>query len=595
MKNLLPNDLGSNAYLSNIAKKSHKNNQQKIKFIKNYKVSFPKYQGKVYDPTINKTLNMLKQSEEQMLKEINQRTNNINLLKSESNINNGNNIHDLINERKKLQDKIKTLEKENNLAIEKLGEIKNRRNLMQYQQEKELGILDNNKKLRLKKFVDDLNNKEKTEQFEEKMKKLQEDSKKIQLKMRTDLIESINRKNHKIDQLEKEKEEKFKKFKDEMKEKEKDDIKKRNQKAREEVLKLKELIDKKPIVTKHLYKANENKYLQKEEDLIKDENQKRKEYMKHIDIKEFNESAKNYDVMKSRQLSESNSKFKKEKQSWSKRYKLIPSYVNPLSKLIEEEKNLKKKEEEKENLDRLKFKNLQKNYKVPKPLIIYKEKNDNNDLGKRNKIKLIKSNSYSDILRQKVISKFNTSKSIEEKESNTNKNLEKETNKDIINCKLPLISLTNKYKKINKSFDKDKNNSESHQLTLDYLNHKRLINNKKRKKKRNNGEIYSLECSRTNDIKTLIKNNGLSEDTIKAAKSKLEPLDERRDQKFLFLKLNSGIENKQELEDEVCNLMIDSIKARLSIIQEIENLDENTIDNNIKKKKNENLNEVKEE
>ena len=65
-------------------------------------------------------------------------------------------------------------------------------------------------------------------------------------------------------------------------------------------------------------------------------------------------------------------------------------------------------------------------------------------------------------------------------------------------------------------------------------------------------------------------------------------MDERRDQKFLLLKLNSGIENKQELEDEVCDLMIDSIKARLSIIQEIENLDENTIDNNIKKKKNEN-------
>ena len=582
--------MASKAYLSNIAKKTRKNNCPKTKLIKNYKVSFPKYQGKVYDPTVNKTLNMLKQSEEQIVKEISQRTNNINLLKSESNINNGN-IHDLINERKKLQDKIKILEKENSIAIEKLGEIKTRRNLMQYQQEKELGILENNKKLRLKKFVDNLNNKEKTEQFEEKMKKLQENSKKIQLKMRTDLMESINRKNNKIDQLEKEKEEKFKKFKDEMKEKEKEDVKKRNQKAREEVLKLKELIDKKPTVAKHIYKINEKNYLKKEADLVKDENQKRKEYMKHIDIKEFNESAKNYDEMKSRQLSESDLKFKKEKQAWTKRYKLIPTYVNPLSKIIEEEKNLKKKEEEKENLDRQKFKNMQKNYKVPKPLIINKEKNDKNDnpdLGKRNKLKLIKSNSYSDILRQKVISKFNTSKSVEERERNNNNNLEKETNKDIINCKLPLICLTSKYKNINKSFDKDKNNSESHKLTLDYLNQKRLINSKKRKKKKNSVEISSLDCSRTNDIKTLIKNNGLSEDTIKAAKSKLEPLDERRDQKFLLLKLNSGIENKQELEDEVCDLMIDSIKARLSIIQEIENLDENTIDNNIKKKKNEN-------
>ena len=241
--------------------------------------------------------------------------------------------------------------------------------------------------------------------------------------MRTDLIESINRKNNEIDQLEKEKEEKFKKFKDEMKEKEKNEIKKRNQKAREEVLKLKELINKKPIVVKHLYKTNENKYLKKEADLIKDENMKRKEYMKHIDIKEFNESAKNYDEMKSRQLSESNLKIKKEKQSWSQRYKLIPPYVNPLSKLIEEEKNLKKIEEEKESLDRIKYKNMQKNYKVPKPIIIYTEKKENSESGKRNKIKLSKSNSYSDILRQKIMTKFYNPKNTKVKEQNNNKDL----------------------------------------------------------------------------------------------------------------------------------------------------------------------------
>ena len=144
-----------------------------------------------------------------MLKEIKQKTNNIDMLKSESNINNGNNIHDIINKRKKLQDQIRSLEKEKNLAIEKLEEMRTRRNLIQHQQEKELGVLDNNKKIRLKKFVDNLNNKEKTEQFEEKIKKLQEDSKKIQLKMRTDLIESINRKNNEIDQIEKEKEERI--------------------------------------------------------------------------------------------------------------------------------------------------------------------------------------------------------------------------------------------------------------------------------------------------------------------------------------------------------------------------------------------------
>ena len=74
-------------------------------------------------------------------------------------MNNVNNIHDLNKEKKKIEDKIKALEKEKSLFIEKLEEIKNRRNSMNYQQEKELGIIEKNKKLKLKKFIDDLKNK----------------------------------------------------------------------------------------------------------------------------------------------------------------------------------------------------------------------------------------------------------------------------------------------------------------------------------------------------------------------------------------------------------------------------------------------------
>ena len=46
------------------------------------------------------------------------------------------------------------------------------------QQKKELGIIEKNKKLKLKKFIDDLNNKEKNEIIEEKIKKNQKKMKK---------------------------------------------------------------------------------------------------------------------------------------------------------------------------------------------------------------------------------------------------------------------------------------------------------------------------------------------------------------------------------------------------------------------------------
>lgn len=579
-KNLFPNNLGSNAYISDIAKKSHKNNEIQNEQNKKFKVYFPKYDGKIYDPTINKALNILKQNEEQIIKDIHKINNNINLLKNETSMNNVNNIHDLNKEKKKIEDKIKVLEKEKSLFIEKLEEIKNRRNSMNYQQEKELGIIEKNKKLKLKKFIDDLNNKEKNEIIEEKIKKIQEDSKKLQLKMKSDLEEVINKKNFKMDQLEKEKEDKIKKYLNDMKEEEKKYIKTRNQKAKEQLLKLKELQlennkQQKNKKTIHLYKEIEDNYLKNEEDKVKIENKSRKEKMKHIDLNEFNELAKNFDEMKSKQLYESKLKIKKQREIWSQRYKLIPEYVNPLNKVIEEEKNIMKKKEQEKILEMQKLKDLQKQYKVPKPLIIAKEKTiDIVDQRKQKSKKiLIKSSSYSDVIRQKMMVKFNTTKNKKEKGEEADTNINKA--KDIINFKLPLICLKEKYRKVNKSFEKDKNNNQNHELSTDYLNQRRLINEKNRERKRNLGELSNLDYSKTNDIRKLIKENGLDENMLKMAKSKLEILDEKKKQKSLLLKLNGGIANKPDLGEEICDLMIDSIQARLSIIQEIENLDGN--------------------
>jgi hypothetical protein len=579
-KNLFPNNLGSNAYISDIAKKSHKNNELQNEQNKKFKVYFPKYDGKIYDPTINKALNILKQNEEQIIKDIHKINNNINLLKNETSMNNVNNIHDLNKEKKKIEDKIKALEKEKSLFIEKLEEIKNRRNSMNYQQEKELGIIEKNKKLKLKKFIDDLNNKEKNEIIEEKIKKIQEDSKKLQLKMKSDLEEVINKKNFKMDQLEKEKEDKIKKYLNDMKEEEKKYIKTRNQKAKEQVLKLKELQlennkEQKNKKTMHLYKKIEDKFLKNEEDKVKIENKSRKEKMKHIDLNEFNELAKNFDEMKSKQLYESKLKIKKQREIWSQRYKLIPEYINPLNKVIEEEKNIMKKKEQEKILEKQKLKDLQKQYKVPKPLIIAKEKTiDIVDQRKQKSKKiLIKSSSYSDVIRQKMMVKFNTTKNKKEKGEEADTNINKA--KDIINFKLPLICLKEKYRKVNKSFEKDKNNNQNHELSTDYLNQRRLINEKNRERKRNLGELSNLDYSKTNDIRKLIKENGLDENMLKMAKSKLEILDEKKKQKALLLKLNGGIANKPDLGEEICDLMIDSIQAKLSILQEIENLDGN--------------------
>lgn len=558
--------MGSNAYISDIAKKSTKNKTSKNVANKKNKINFRKYDGKVYDPTINKSLNSLKQTEKQIIKEIQKRNNNINLLKMEININNANNIQ---GEKKKNEEKIKLLEKENDLCFEKLEEIKNRRNALQFKHEKELGIFEKNKKLRLKQFLVDLNNKEKNELIEEKFKKFQEDSKKIQLKMQEEMKEVIERKHYEIEKKKIENEEKTKKFINDKREKEKEDIKNRNQKAREQVLKLKVLINNKPISTSLIYKENEDKYLKNEKKLVNNENERRKEYMKRIELNELNEFAKNFDEKKSKKLIESNLKIEKEKEKWSQRYKLIPQYTNPLTKIISDDEKKIKEKVEKMNLEKKKYKELQKHYKVPRPLIIFKEKKENNNNKKHKKL-LIKSGSYSDILRQKMKIKFYTNKNIKEKEEEENN---KKMNKKIINFKLPLICIKEKARTINKSFEKVKNNQKN-ELITEYLRQKRLINEKIREKKRNSGELPKYDLALTNDIKKLIKDNGMDQDVLNLAKSKLENLQEKKKEKSLLLKVNGGIDKNPEIADEICDLMLDSIQAGLSIIEGVENSDE---------------------
>ena len=87
--------------------------------------------------------------------------------------------------------------------------------------------------------------------------------------------------------------------------------------------------------------------------------------------------------------------------------------------------------------------------------------------------------------------------------------------------------------------------------------------------------------SKANDIKKLIKENGFNENVLKMAKSKLETLEEKKNQKSLLLKLNGGVANKPELGEEICDLIIDSIQARLSIIKEFENVNENNNENDV--------------
>ena len=77
-----------------------------------------------------------------------------------------------------------------------------------------------------------------------------------------------------------------------MHDEEREEIIKRKQKNNEELLKIKEYVNKKPNDKVYLYQKKLDKYISDENNLVKLENIKRKAIMKHIDLKEFNEMQK---------------------------------------------------------------------------------------------------------------------------------------------------------------------------------------------------------------------------------------------------------------------------------------------------------------
>ena len=613
MKRLLPNNINSKMYISNEARKFTEKNKDNKNYPfktqndinKESNIFIPRYEGKIYDPTSIKKINVLKRAESQIMKELSKLNSNEKLLKSNSFLNQyNNNPNNLPTDQKIIEEKIKSIEKSKNMYMMKLEELKNQVNKIKYNQEKELGLLDNSKKSKLNKFIEDCKNKEKANLIEQKIKKLQEESQKLQLSMKKDLENKIKKKNNEINNKEKEEEEKRKILLKNIKDKEREYVEKRKKKNTEELLKIKAYIRKKPDIVYYLYKKQNDNYLKEENNLIKLENIKRKKIMKHIDLKEFDEMKKNYEKIKLKKMEETNEKIKNIKETWAQRYKLIPLYVNPLSKIVSEEENKMKQEEQNKILQRKRLKEIKEKYKAPKPQkkiiekIIEKENENGNGIEKkifRKKPNLIKSNSYSDMLRQNMIEKYKILQNKKERMKQAELLPDEDYYLDEPELSKKILENSKKYEKllkndkINKSFDKNKNNNnKKRKEPFDYLKERRKINDINKEKKRNDGELTNLGCAGTNDIKKLIKeNNGINDNILKVAKSKLESIEEKKRQKDLLLKCTGGVGNKPELGEEVCDLMIDSIQAKLSLIKELDKSLDDSI-NEEKKDKNNN-------
>ena len=461
------------------------------------------------------------------------------------------------------------------------------------------------KKTKLKNFLINFENNKKIAEM--KAKKYFKESKEIKKHMNNDIKLLLEKKKKEFEEEEEKQKNKkddyLKKFILNIKEKEGKRAKECNQKASL----FKSFSFRKPKLKAEecLYNINTEKYLIKEFNYIKEEKNKKKIFMKSISREELEEFSKSYDHYKNEYIKKSEEKQKELFDEWKRRKEQLPNYYGSFLEIadLESKKNEeieKEKKEKKENLiknkkdyslkikeekkpvisKRLKKKRLNDIFKRDNPklaiikdsLLKRKEKtNKNNILSEMN------SNINNDILnnKNKSTTKYN-SKSLNN--SKQKGNIIKELNKsEIINQKL--VHKPTKIKFKNSSVSTEDINIPKKDKSLEpekkFLSESKIYKDNEDKINKDNN-LLSIDTSKKKSINKLEKWNNLINEkrnslisNIETVKNKAENIDKEFDRNEKILKLSGGIASNPQLGKKISNLILDSIQAKLSILNKI--------------------------
>ena len=552
------------------------------------------------DPVTQKMIKKLKTNEKEIMNELTKIMNNEKLLKNQSYLKlintNPNNINV---DKRKLEAEIKALNENKNYYMIRLDEIKTRIKSLEYKYELEQGIYENDRQEKLQKFFEKQNRiiNQNNDESNLKIRKMQIENKKLLTNMHNDAENKLKKK---IEEFEKNKEKEAQNkivLMNKMREDERKEILKRKNKANEETKKLNEYMNKKPDIKKYLYQKIKNSFNDKLNKRLLKENNKRKLFMKPME-NDIHNMLKNYEEYKKKKSLELEEKTQKLKKSWSERNLLIPTYKTQLRHMIDiEQQNLRyEKEHEKEK--KKEMKNIQMKYsKKIENQHNFNMKNINSEeyiIRAKNIPKphyfVNNINNYCDIIREKIFLRNNNKSqdNINPLLSNNNdkdKDIQNKNNKDLNisekndkanNIKLPSLD-QNKIKNL-KKYTIGKNiilNQNKNIKTVSNAKIGRNIPNINKTKKNQTLEVENINYKGTKEIQKLIEKNGLNKSTFEMANCKLESLNERQKQKSLLLKHEGGFIKNPGLGEEVCDILIDSMTAKLSLINEIDKIQNN--------------------
>ena len=506
------------------------------------------------NPKNQQTYKLLKEKETHLSNEINSIKQKKEMLNSCSfnGINKINVIENSIRE-----SELKKLKITENCLIDKLENIKNQVvNLLQ--SEKKI-----NRKENIKEYLEKhkLENNEKTENYRN-----YEQMTKIRLKQILDLEKSKDRKNKELDMIEEEMQLKKSNFLNEQRLKELEIIRRRKKEIDEQILKTKRNIQNKHFDPKnYLYNKLATQF---------EENENRKYTENKLQHKiNLSKKQENIQIIKRRIIE---SKYELEKRIiqktndlhhlWRSRSLITNQYKSPiLNKINEMEKKQIQDEENKQIQKIVLFKEKEKYGKenVPLPLINEKLKEERekrqmnfNNLQGKERVQCIKDELSSNKCKNKNYA-------IDEK-------LIKQSNK--ILRKIKRISKSQEKnspqenKKMIKSYScSNINELKEKKLKIRKPNEINYLEELRKEKEKKNNEKYKIY-----NWKKEMEKGGDKDKNIQSIKKQIEVIDEKYKRNKELIKVKGGYLKNQELGDDISNMIINSIKGKLTLIENMD-------------------------
>ena len=475
---------------------------------------------------------------------------------------------------KVFQSKKKLLGEKKNELMNKIEEIEDKINKIV------VTVGGTTRKERLKVYIE--NFEKDKELIESRAKKYYKEAKERKQRIANDL-------NNKADKIKKElnektKEEELKKAEilKKLKDQEKATVQKRTKINDEKVNMfipfLKKKIPKENL-RQYLFVKKDEEFQQKEKTLLDKENLKRKEKMK-MDFNEINEFEKNVLTNIEKSQTENAERKKKLLIEWKERKSVLPTYISPKQEMVQEE--LRKEMEEEENKKERGFALNKKRFEFG-----YEIKNNMqpgiNEKLKKQRTDLIKSlEDPKTVLRENLL--FQRHKKEEEL---LNENNNKDDNIDNINKNLKKkikIKINRSNAKLNNSINTYKRKKALSPIRIIYPLHPKpdgkidyllemRVEKEKQKLKRNTFSNDNEAKKKGNNLKwekEIKSEKGTFIENVNFVKEKARIMDDELKKNQKMLDLYGGVKNNPNIAKKISNLLIDSIEAKLSILNKFD-------------------------